>query len=205
MKINNPMTNNNKTIAFTALRNAMNTYFKISDKTWNDLEDICTYMEIKKNDYITRFNEHPSGFYFVSVGLFRSYILNEKGNEYNKNFFFENTFPGSMVALLKKQTSNFEIQALENSQVIHIDFKKYRELLLKYDDLKLFQIYYLENNWLISKDAREVDIVQKDADERYDEFLETYENQHSRLTQYHIASHLGITATQLSRIRKKRI
>ena len=71
--------------------------------------------------------------------------------------------------------------------------------------IKLFHIYYLEKNWLIHKDGREVDIVQKDADERYDEFLETYENQHSRLTQYHIASHLGITATQLSRIRKKRI
>ena len=69
--------------------------------------------------------------------------------------------------------------------------------------MKLFQIYYLERNSLISKDAREVDIVQKDANERYDEFLETYEEQYSRLTQYHIDSHLGITATQLSRIRKK--
>ena len=161
-------------------------------------------MNVDKNDYITRFNELPSGFYFVSVGLFRLYTINEKGNEYNKSFFFENTFPGSMVSLLTNQDSNFEIQALEDSQIIHIDFKKYRELLLKYDDLKLFQIYYLESNWLISKDAREVDIVQKDADERYEEFLETYTDKLSRLTQYHIASHLGITPTQLSRIRKKR-
>lgn len=205
MKINKLMKNKNKIVAFEALRNAINSYLEISDITWNDIKDICTFMNIKKNDTITTFNEKPDGFYFVSVGLFRSYILNEKGHEYNKNFFFENTFPGSMVALLKNQTSNFEIQALENSQVIHINFKKYRELLLKHDDLKLFQIYYLENNWLITKDAREVDIVQKDADERYDEFLEEYPNLESRLTQYHIASHLGITATQLSRIRKKRI
>lgn len=197
-------TNENKNIAMKALKNTMESYINISDNTWNEFKQICTFMNIKKNDCICRFNEYSDGFYFVSVGLFRTYILNEKGNEYNKNFFFENTFPGSMVALLNNETSDFEIQALEDSKIIHINFKKYRELLLKYDDLKMFQIYYLEKNWLISKDAREVDIVQKDADERYDEFLETYGNLSLRLTQYHIASHLGITPTQLSRIRKKR-
>lgn len=198
-------TKENETKAFIALKDAIDSYLKITNETWNDIKNISTFMNVKKNDTITKFNEKPDGFYFVSVGLFRSYILNEKGHEYNKNFFFENTFPGSMVALLKDQTSNFEIQALEDSQVIHINFKKYRELLLKHDDLKLFQIYYLENNWLVTKDAREVNIVQKDADERYDEFLEEYPNLESRLTQYHIASHLGITPTQLSRIRKKRV
>lgn len=196
---------NNKKTAFIAMKKAMDSYLKINDNTWNEFKSICTFMNIEKNDYITRFNEHPDGFYFVSTGLFRSYILNEKGNEYNKNFFCENTFPGSMVALLKKETSNFEIQALEDSEIIHINFDKYRELLKKYDDLKMYHIYYLEKNWLISKDAREVDIVQKDAQERYDEFLEDYPKLNKRLTQYHIASHLGITPTQLSRIRKKRI
>jgi len=191
--------------SFEALKIVMNSYFRLSNKTWNAIEEIITFMDIKKHDCICRFNEYPDGFFFVSVGLFRTYIINEKGNEYNKNFFFENTFPGSMVALLHHEPSDFEIQALENSKVIHINFKKYRELLLEYDDLKMFHIYYLEKNWLVSKDKREVDIVQKDADERYEEFLEIYGELSLRLTQYHIASHLGITPTQLSRIRKKRI
>ena len=195
---------NNTNFAFEALRATVNGYLEISEETWSDFKNICTFMDVKKDDYITRFNEKPTGFYFVSRGLFRLYTINEKGHEYNKSFFVENTFPGSMVALLKNEVSNFEIQALEESQIIHIDFKKYRELLLKHDDLKLFQIYYLESNWLISKDAREVDIIQKDADERYDEFFSLYSDLHSRLPQYHIASHLGITPTQLSRIRKKR-
>lgn len=190
--------------AFQSLQNTMNSYLHLSTTTWNALKEICTFMNIKKNDCICRFNEYSDGFFFVSKGLFRSYILSDKGTEYNKNFFFENTFPGSMVALLHNETSHFEIQALEDSEIIHINFKKYRELLLKYDDLKMFHIYYLEKNWLISKDSREVDIVQKDANERYAEFLEQYGNLSLRLTQYHIASHLGITPTQLSRIRKQK-
>ncbi len=107
-----------------------------------------------------------------------------------------------MVSLLTKDPSCFEIEALEDSKVIFIDYEKFRQLLVKKDDLKLFQIYYLEKNWLIEKESREVAFVQKSAAERYAEFLEKFPTLESRVPQYLIASHLGITPTQLSRIRK---
>jgi len=194
--------NTPKDLAYTALKKALNSYSLLSEETWNELVNITTYTCINKNEYTCQTNELPTYFSFVSSGLLRSYIVDEKGNEYNKNFFEENSFPGSMVALLTNKPSNFAIQALESSCLINIDFKLYRELLLKYEDLKLFQIYYLESNWLIHKDAREVSIVQQDANERYEEFLENFPRLETRLPQYHIASHLGITPTQLSRIRK---
>jgi hypothetical protein len=84
-----------------------------------------------------------------------------------------------------------------------LDFPAYRSLLLQRDDLKLFQIHYLEKNWLLDKDAREIAIVQEDASQRYVRFIQDYPFLVERLPQHHIASHLGITPTQLSRIRKK--
>jgi hypothetical protein len=87
--------------------------------------------------------------------------------------------------------------------LIEIDFLAYRRLLLEYDDLKLFQIYYLEKNWLLDKDEREISLVQLDASARYQQFMSDFPRLVERLPQYHIASHLGITPTQLSRIRKK--
>ncbi len=193
----------NKEFSYAALRKVMNNYYVLSDETWNALVDITTFASIKKDDYLCQINEIPTFFSYVGFGLLRAFILDEKGNEYNKNFFEEGSFPGSMVALLTNQPSNFAVQALEDSQLIHINFKKFRELLLKKDDLKMFQIHYLESHWLIHKDAREVSIVQNDADERYEEFMENFPRLESRLPQYHIASHLGITPTQLSRIRKR--
>ncbi len=76
----------------------------------------------------------------MNKGLLRTYILDEKGNEYNKIFFSEGMFPASIVSLLKNEPSEFEIQALEDCQLIEIDFKKYRELLHKSEDLKSFII-----------------------------------------------------------------
>ncbi len=185
------------------LRQVMDSYYKLTDETWNKISSILTFISIKKNDYLCRCNELQTGFYFVGKGLFRVYTVDDKGNEYNKIFFEENSFPGSMVSLLKNEPSFFEIQALEDSCVLHIDFKKYRELLMITEDLKLFQIFYLEENWLIQKSSRELSLVQQDAEDRYLIFLEEHTSLSKRLPQYHIASHLGITPTQLSRIRKK--
>ncbi len=188
--------------AFLFLRKTVNDYYLLSDETFLCLQNICTFTYVKKNESICKINEVPKYFYFVLKGLFRSFIISSKGKEYNKNFFTEGMFPGSMSSLLKNESSSFEIQALENSYIFKIDFKKYRELLLVSEDLKLFQIYYLEENWLLQKDSREVSIVQDDALMRYEEFIFANKNLVTRLTKYHIASHLGITATQLSRIRK---
>ncbi len=189
--------------AFTALKKAMDSYSPIGAETWGAFMAICKYRELKKQQVLYPLGEIPSSFAFVYTGLFRTFITDEKGSEYNKNFFYEGTFPGSMTALLRREPSEFAIVALEPAQVIEIDFPAYRALLHQCDDLKLFQIYYLEKNWLLAKEAREIAIVQDDATQRYLRFIEDYPFLVERLPQHHIASHLGITPTQLSRIRKK--
>ena len=185
------------------LKEVIDSYSILSLETWNSLKSISKDIVVKKNEYICRINQIPNSFFFVNKGLLRVYILDEKGVEYNKTFFSEGMFPASMVSLLTNTPSEFEIQALEDCQLIQIDFKKYRTLLQKSEDLKLFQIYYLEKNWLMKTESKDISFVQKDAEERYKDFLQDFPKLQSRLTQYHIASHLGITPTQLSRIRKK--
>ncbi len=189
--------------AFISLKETLDSYTPISDESWSAFKHICKFRRVDKHTILYQQGKQPNSFAYVYSGLFRLYISDSKGNEYNKNFFDEGTFPGSMAALLTSTPSQFIIDSLEPSDIILIDFAGYRQLLLDYDDLKLFQIYYLEKNWLLAKDAREVQIVQDDAISRYQRFLQHYPLLAKRLPQYHIASHLGITPTQLSRIRKK--
>jgi len=189
--------------AFQALRESLESYSIISDATWNELKGISTFRSLSKHSYLYRAGEAPNSFAYVYQGLIRCFVSDEKGNEYNKNFFGEGMFPGAMTALLTSTASTLTFEAVEDALIIEIDFSAYRKLMIEKDDLKLFQIYYLEKNWLLAKDAREIEIVQDDATTRYLHFIEQYPNLVERLPQYHIASHLGITPTQLSRIRKK--
>ncbi len=188
---------------FALLKQAMDAYYPLTDSTWQALTACCRYRRLSRQQMLCQAGEQPRSFAFVCEGLFRVFALDAKGHEYNKNFFSEGQFPGSMAALLRQEPSQHSIQALEDSSIIEIDFKSFRELLYRSEDLKLFQIHYLETNWLLAKDARETQLVQQDAAERYQRFLTEKPELAERLPQYHIASHLGITPTQLSRIRKK--
>lgn len=190
--------------ALTALRQVMESYYPLSDATWSALSVHCKCRAVDKGELLYATGLLPASFSFVYQGLFRIFITDSKGNEYNKMFFEEGRFPGSMGALLTGTPSLFSVEALEPSLIVEIAFKPFRQLLQDRHDLALFQIHYLEASWLLDKEPREVSLVQEDASQRYRRFLEENPGLSSRVPQYHIASHLGITPTQLSRIRKAR-
>jgi len=188
--------------AFLALRKSLCSYTSISDDTWQVFMGICKFRSLTKHSYLYNIGNIPPSYSYIYQGLVRCFSCDEKGNEYNKMFFDEGKFPGSMTALLTSTPSMLAFEAIEDSLIIEIDFTAYRKLMVQNDELKLFQIYYLEKNWLLAKDAREIEIIQDDATARYLQFIEKHDTLVDRLPQYHIASHLGITPTQLSRIRK---
>jgi len=188
--------------AFLSLRKSLMSYAPISDETWCEFMCIIKLKSLKKHALLYCAGENLQSYAYIYQGLIRCFVCDEKGNEYNKNFFEEGSFPGSMTALLSSTPSALSFEALEDSLIIEIDFLAYRKLMMEKNDLKLFQIAYLEKNWLLEKDAREIEIVQEDATARYLRFVAENSALAERLAQYHIASHLGVTPTQLSRIRK---
>lgn len=76
-------------------------------------------------------------------------------------------------------------------------------MIFQSDDLKLFYIHYLEKNWVIDKEKREVSIVMEEAQVRYEKLLHNHPDIEKYVPLQDIASHLGITPTQLSRIRRQ--
>ena len=190
-------------MSLKAMKKIMDNYWPIPLSTWDAICSICSHHKLIKGEKLYSSGEVPLSFAFVYQGLFRSYITNDQGQEYNKIFFDEGTFPGNMTALLTSTESKFIVQAIESSCVIKINFAAFRQLLKDDHALALFHVHYLEKNWLLAKDAREIQLVQENAEQRYRRFTINHASICARNPQYHIASHLGITPTQLSRIRKK--
>jgi hypothetical protein len=63
-------------------------------------------------------------------------------------------------------------------------------------------MHYLEKNWVVKKEPLEVSLKYETAKKRYLQLVENT-SLYNRLKQHHIASYLGITPTQLSRIKKE--
>jgi CRP-like cAMP-binding protein len=188
--------------AFTHLEQTLNKYSPLSPQALKRYFSACQYTHIAKGTTLYAIGEIPSSFAFIHKGLMRAYLIDEEGNEFNKNFFAEGRFPGSMSALLNNETSILAIEALEDSEIIIIDFKQFRLELFADNELMAFHINYLEQHWLLEKEPKEIGYLQHEAKHRYLMFLDKHESILSRLPQYHIASYLGITPTQLSRVKK---
>lgn len=189
--------------AYDHLRVIMNNYHPISDQCFEALKAISTVREFKKNQQLIRMGEIPKKYYFLHLGLIRAFTLNshDHSKEVNKAFFEEGRFPASVIASLKQVESEICLEALEDSLVIEFDHSGFRGLLDKYEDLKWYHIKYLEKHWVMEKEPFEISLIGAEAKQRYLDFLENYPGLSDRLPLYHIASRLGITATQLSRIR----
>ncbi len=177
-------------------------YSSITEDSWSLIESIISFQTLKKDETLLRNGQIAKNLHFICKGALRAYVTDYDGNIYNKNIFLETDFAGSTVSCLLGTPSNFTIEALEDTVIINLDYKKYRQFIDNNIDLKNFYIAYLENNWVIEKEQREVSLVMENATERYLKLLSKHPNIDRRIQQLHLASHLGITPTQLSRIRK---
>lgn len=184
------------------LKQTFRSYSAISEKSWKFIEEIAEFQTLKKGQTLLQNGEIAKNLHFIAKGILRAFITDQQGNFYNKNLFFENSFAGSKVSLMLQNPSNFTIEALEDCILININYKKYMSLINENDDLKNFYIAHMEKNWIIEKEQREVALVMQNATERYVELLEKHPDIADRIPLLHVASHLGITPTQLSRIRK---
>ena len=192
----------NKETYLNNLKLTIESYYPISEQSWKLIEGITEFQTLKKGETLLQNGEIAKNLHFIAKGILRAFITDQQGNFYNKNLFPENSFAGSKVSLMLQTASNFTIEALEDCVLINISYKKYMELINENDDLKNFYIAHLEKTWIIEKEQREVALVMQNATERYVKLLEKYPEIADRVPLLHIASHLGITPTQLSRIRK---
>jgi signal-transduction protein with cAMP-binding, CBS, and nucleotidyltransferase domain len=184
------------------LKSKFESYIVISEESWSLIESIITFQELEKDEVLLRNGQIAKNVHFVCKGALRAYVTDYDGNIYNKNIFLETDFAGSTVSYLLSTPSNFTLEALEKTILINLNYSKYRQFIEKNIDLKDFYIAYLEKNWIIEKEDREVSLVMENATERYIKLLQKHPNIDQRIQKLHIASHLGITPTQLSRIRK---
>jgi len=175
-------------------------YHQISEKAelaWTDLLHQKVY---KKGENFINEGQKPKKVAFVSKGLFSQYYTADNGDTIIKYFFPEERLAASVSAMLNNSPSIFTIAAIENTTVLEYDFFEFKKLFVTHPDIASFYIKYIELHWIIEKEPLEISLRNDTAKTRYDEFLNKYPKLIQRLKKHHIASFLGITPTQLSRI-----
>lgn len=185
---------------FFQFNNAINEVVPIDANCFSELQSIVSYRILKKHEYFSREGQYNIEFGFIIDGVMRIFYLSEDGEEHSKHFVCANDFVTASIHPDKKSSTN--IQALIKTTLVSIEYDKFIALSKKCGRIAAF-IQRLTLNYLAQKQEREISLLSNKALNNYLLFLKNYPNLIDQIPHYQVASYLGITPTQLSRIRTK--
>ncbi|MDG5493026.1 Crp/Fnr family transcriptional regulator [Psychroserpens sp. SPM9] len=185
------------------LINSISKHIKLSSEEENVIEDFWTKKILEKGDYLLRNGEICRTDNFVTNGVLKAFYINpQTGKEEILYFAIENWWATDIESFQKQKASIYNIQAIETTELLQINYHSFQKMLIKIPKLERFFRIILEN-YLGSLQKRLITNNTLDAEQRYFSFIENYSEIANKVPQYLIASYLGITPEFLSRIRKK--
>jgi len=182
------------------IKDYFNSISALKDETWIKVLPLFEHKLLLKNQYFINVNETANKIGLLESGVVRAYFINNEGKEYNKQFFAGPSIIGAYTSLLTGQPNLIAQQALTDCKVYTCDYKALTSLFDTHQDLerlarKIAEFYFME------KEKKEIEIALLDASHRYKIFQNEFPKLEQHISQFHIASYLGISPTQLSRIR----
>ncbi len=187
-------------MSLAQLKTAIENIHPLGEKCWSEIEPLIYIKEFDKNEYYSKEGELTKDLGFIYKGILRIFYLNSKGEEWNKHFLQKNDFVASSISPEKKSITN--IQALTKAQVLCIPYTELMKIASNHKQINVF-IQKLTFEYLEQKQEREIRLLSEEALSNYLMFRRNSPGLEDKIPHYHIASYLGITPTQLSRLRKK--
>jgi CRP-like cAMP-binding protein len=138
---------------------------------------------------------------FITKGLIRYYI-NYDGEEKTYAFAEENNFGCNYESFLPQTASTKIIQALEDCEMLVISFADLEIFYKTIAQGERFGRLVIEQVFI--QLLQDLSSFYTDMPEyRYEKFVKEHPNLQQRISQYHIASYVGVKPQSLSRIRKR--
>lgn len=183
-----------------SLKKYLDQFISFNEKEWTAFSSLFAEVSLPKGTFFAREGQCEKHIGFLLNGVVRAFYRNSEGHEYNKTFFTDLEFIGAYTSLITGNENQINIQALTDCRVLVADYTSIKALFPEYRQVETFARLMAESFYAY-KEKREIEVVLLQADERYKLFKAEYPGLENLIPQYHIASYLGITPTQLSRIR----
>lgn len=139
--------------------------------------------------------------HYVTKGLARAFYLKD-GKDISCYFASEGMFVTAINSFLKEEVSQYEVELLEDTELLSISFEDLKTALETTRSLERFFRELLSDAYcdLVER----VNLLQfYSAKEKYENFMKNFPDLFNRLPLGHIASYLGMTQETLSRVRNE--
>lgn len=184
----------------TILRNHIEKIVKLTDEEFDWVAGHFKTRKLKKHQFLLQEGDTTHAHFdnFVVSGLLKVYHTNEDGHEHILQFAPEDWWVGDYRAFSAKSPALVNISCLENSEVLSISVEN-REKVCELHKMERF-FRKKSNAGYVGLQRRILSLLNSNAKERYEEFLNLYPGLSQRLSKTLIASYLGVSRETLSRL-----
>lgn len=187
---------------FELLHKKFTEIIDLSEKEFEYARTLFIPKKLKKKRILIGEGEICKYTVFVEKGLLRSYKVDDKGNDHILQFALEGWWMGDLYSFLTNETSLYNIEALEDSELLLITKPSWDLLLERVPAFERYFRVLIQNN-LINTQRRLMGSFTETAEEKYKKLLREFPDILQRVPQHMIASYLGITRETLSRARSQ--
>jgi CRP-like cAMP-binding protein len=159
---------------------------------------------LRKKQYFLQEGEVCKNIGFIVKGSARVFSVDEKGHEHIIHFGLEGWWISDPESFLRLTPSNYNIEMLEDSELLVISVPKAFELRQKSRCFEL-TVKTLDKAAAIAMQKRLHATIGMTAEQRYFHLAGSYPQFIERFPMNMIASYLGLTPETLSRIRKNAV
>ena len=171
----------------------------LTGQQFNRFSDELKCRSLKKKEHLIREGSTCDFIGIVTGGTLRSYVQNEE-HEFNNDFYFADHFISAYTSFLTRSPTNCNIEALTDSQILYLT-RDQLDRLIANDPGFLHLAKYISDLFFIRKCKRETSFLKNNAGERFRILCDNFPGIEQQVSQYHIASYLGIKPESLSRLK----
>jgi CRP-like cAMP-binding protein len=187
---------------FNLLRTHIEKRVQLTDEEFEVISKFFIPKKLRKKQFLLHEGEVCKNIGFVNSGCLREYTIDNKGSEHIIQFAIEDWWISDPNSFLSGLPSTYNIDELENSEVLLLEKSAREKLLDSCPKMERFFRILIEANFVATQ-RRITESLSTSAEERYLKFIKMYPKLIEQVSQNHIASYLGITPQSLSRIRKE--
>ena len=186
------------------LKNHIIKFTEIDEEQISEILTYFNFVEVPKRENLLIEGNTCKNNYFVTKGCLRLFFINEKGIEQTIQFALENWWLADYTSFSAQKPSDFYIQAVENSNLLTLDFKAQEALLHDFPQMeRYFRLVHQRAH--AASQFRIKTLYGFSREELYHLFNKRYPEFVQRIPQYLLASFLGFTPEYLSEIRNRKL